>query len=105
MKTILINIKTNKCTPKSVLRLKVDSVYMIFNIILSVVASYNQYFIIHMYLYMYIRPSSPYTAVEHVELFTPSNELQNFNCIGSMPLHLVKPSRLTKKYQVVLELS
>jgi len=41
-------------------------------------------------MYNGIRPSSPYTAVEHV-LFTPSNDLQNFNCVRSMHLHLVKP--------------
>ena len=40
---------------------------------------------------MHIRPRSPYTAVEHVALFTPSYDLQNFNCIRSMHLHLVKP--------------
>ena len=38
-----------------------------------------------------MRPSSPYTTVEHVELFKPSNDLQTFNCIRSMPSHLVKP--------------
>ena len=67
--------------------------YIVYNMILSVDVSLNQYFIIHKYLLMYngIRPSSPYTAVEHVALFTPSNDLQNVNYIRSMPLYLVKP--------------